>query len=77
MQANELMRTYSHVQYLFLMSYGIDLSEKDSYQSPIDFDRLDNWLGDDFNYIIDNILDDFLSDIEADLKSAWSSMKSE
>ena len=77
MQANEFLRTYSHFQSLFLMSYGIDLGGKDSKPSPLDFDKFDSWLGDDFNFIIDNILDDFLSDIEADLLSAWSSMKSE
>ena len=54
--------------------YGI----KDSkFTSAIDFDANDNWLGNDFDYLWEQILDDFWDDIEDDLLSVWSTNRSE
>ena len=54
--------------------YGI----KDSkFTSAIDFDANDNWLGNDFDYLWEQVLDDFWDDIEDDLLSVWSTNRSE
>ena len=54
--------------------YGI----KDSkFNSAIDFDAHDLWLGNDFNYLWEQVLDDFWDEIEDDLLSVWSTNRSE
>ena len=45
--------------------------------SPIEFDAFDNWLGEDFDSYLDNILDTFFDEIEEDLLSVWSTNRSE
>ena len=59
---------------LTAQAYGI----KDSkFNSPIDFDANDRWLGNDFDYLWEQVLDDFWDDIEDDLLSVWSTNRSE
>ena len=67
------------MQGIALTAYGIEIQAEDSknFRSPLAFDAHDLWLGDDFDFFIDNMLDDLFDDIEADLKSVWSSNKSE
>ena len=62
-----------------MTAYGVDISSKDSkdFKSPVAFDAYDLWLGDDYDYFLDNLLDNLFDDIEADLKSVWSSNLSE
>ena len=62
-----------------MTAYGVDISSKDSkdFKSPVSFDAYDLWLGDDYDYFLDNLLDSLFDDIEADLKSVWSSNLSE
>ena len=64
---------------LCMTAYGVDISSKDSkdFKSPVAFDAYDLWLGDDYDYFLDNLLDRFFDEIEADLKSVWSSNLSE
>ena len=64
---------------LCMTAYGVDISSKDSkdFKSPVAFDAYDLWLGDDYDYFLDNLLDNLFDDIEADLKSVWSSNLSE
>ena len=64
---------------LCMTAYGVDISSKDSkdFKSPVAFDAYDLWLGDDYDYFLDNLLDSLFDDIEADLKSVWSSNLSE
>ena len=56
---------------------GVDIMDSSKFSSPIEYDSFDNWLGEDFDFILDNILDSFFGDIEADLLSVWSTNKSE
>ena len=67
------------MQGIALTAYGIEIQAEDSknFRSPLAFDANDLWLGDDFDFFIDNMLDDLFDDIEEDLKSVWSSNKSE
>ena len=62
-----------------MTAYGVDIQTKDpnSFKSPLAFDAHDNWLGNDFDYFLDNMLDDLFADIEEDLLSVWSTNKSE
>ena len=62
-----------------MTSYGIDIQAKDSkhFKSPNAFDSYDLWLGDDFDYFLNNMLDDLFDEIESDLYSVWSTNKSE
>ena len=55
-------------------AYGI---KKLDFVSPIEFDAFDNWLGEDFDSYLDNILDTFFDEIEEDLLSVWSTNRSE
>ena len=77
MQATDICTTLYFASYLPLVSYGIELKGQDPKNSPLAFDKFDLWLGEDFNYFLDNLLDDFLNDIESDLLSVWSTNKSE
>ena len=67
------------MQGIAMTAYGIDIQSNDpkSFTSPLAFDAHDNWLGSDFDYFLDNMLDDLFDEIEADLKSVWSTNKSE
>ena len=62
-----------------MTAYGVDIQTKDpnDFKSPLAFDAHDNWLGTDFDFFLDNMLDDLFDDIEADLLSVWSTNKSE
>ena len=67
------------MQGVAMTAYGIEIWEKDSkdFKSPLAFDAHDLWLGEDFDYFLNNMLDDIFSDIESDLLSVWSTNKSE
>ena len=77
------MNTFENSQRLMTLqaitytTTGVDISDSNSFTSPTQYDSFDNWLGEDFDYILDNILDSFFADIEADLLSVWSTNKSE
>ena len=77
MQATDSLRTLSLVQHLTIITYGINLSDNDKHRSPLDYDEYDNWLGFDFDFYLKNLLDGYLSDIESDLLTVWSTNKSE
>ena len=67
------------MQGIALKAYGIEVQAKDShnFRSPIAFDERDSWLGNDFSFLMDNMLESLLDEIEADLLSVWSTNKSE
>ena len=56
---------------------GVDISDNSKFTSPIQFDAFDHWLGEDFDFILDSIMDEFFGEIEEDLLSVWSTNKSE
>ena len=62
---------------MYYSAVGVDILDSSKFTSPIQFDAFDSWLGDDFQFVLDNIIDDFFDDIEADLLSVWSTNKSE
>ena len=72
-QAQRLMS----LQAITYSAYGVDILDAGANPSPLQFDAFDLWLGDDFDYVLDNILDNFFNEIEADLKEVWSTNKSE
>ena len=59
------------------MATGVDILDSGKTISPIQYDAFDNWLGEDFDFILDNIMDTFFEEIEADILSVWSTNKSE
>ena len=65
------------IQAVAYTSTGVEILDSSKFTSPIQFDAFDNWLGEDFDFILDSIMDDFFGDIEADLLSVWSTNKSE
>ena len=67
------------MQGIAMTAYGVDIQSKEpkSFTNPLDFDAHDLWLGSDFDYFLDNMLDDLFDEIESDLKSVWSTNKSE
>ena len=67
------------MQGIAMTAYGVDIQSKvpNDFKSPLAFDAHDNWLGTDFDFFLDNMLDDLFKDIEADLLSVWSTNKSE
>ena len=65
------------LQGVYYTAVGVDILDSSKFTSPLQFDAFDNWLGDDFQFVLDNIIDDFFDDIEADLLSVWSTNKSE
>ena len=77
MQATDSLRTLSFVQHLTMITYGINLGDADKHRSPLDYDEYDDWLGFDFDFYLKNLLDGYLSDIESDLLTVWSTNKSE
>ena len=62
-----------------MTAYGVDVQAEDSkdFKSPLAFDAHDLWLGEDFDYFLNNMIDGLLDDIESDLLSVWSTNKSE
>ena len=73
----ETHNTLYFVKYLPLVSYGIELKDTDEFKSPLAFDAFDTWLGEDFDYFIENLFDGFLDEIESDLLTVWSTNLSE
>ena len=65
------------LQGVYYTAVGVDILDSSKFTSPIQFDAFDNWLGDDFQFVLDNIIDDFFDDIEENLLSVWSTNKSE
>ena len=65
------------IQAVAYTSTGVEILDSSKFTSPIQFDAFDNWLGDDFQFVLDNIIDDFFDDIEEDLLSVWSTNLSE
>ena len=62
---------------MYYSAVGVDILDSSKFTSPIQFDAFDSWLGDDFQFVLDNIIDDLFDDIEEDLLSVWSTNKSE
>ena len=65
------------IQAVAYTATGVEIHDSSKFTSPIQFDAFDNWLGEDFDFVLDSIMDDFFGDIEADLLSVWSTNKSE
>ena len=59
------------------LAYGMALSDKKNFSSPLAFDDYDLWFGSDFNFILDEIMDGLLEDIESDITSVDSTNLSE
>ena len=47
------------------------------YRSPILYDDNDNVFDEDFDFLLDTLFDNMLNEIESDLRSVWSTNKSE
>ena len=47
------------------------------YRSPILYDDNDDVFDDDFSFLLDRLFDNMLGEIESDLRSVWSTNKSE
>ena len=77
MQAFGRYNTLHFVKYLPWVSYGIELGGTDEFKSPLDYDSFDSWLGEDFDYFIENLIDGFFEEIESDLLTVWSTNRSE
>jgi len=74
----DITRTTQVVSAIAHTAYGIGMKESDRhFKSPLAFDSYDLWFGEDFNFLLTNILDDLLSDIETDISSVDSSNLSE
>ena len=65
------------VQAVAYTAIGVDILDSSKSSSPLQFDAFDNWLGADFDFVLDNIMDEFFDDIEENLLSVWSTNKSE
>ena len=59
------------------IAYGIDVTNKDVFSSPFAYDNYDMWFGEDFDFIIAEMMDSFLREIESDITSVDSSNLSE
>ena len=59
------------------LAYGMALSDKKDFKSPLAFDDYDLWFGADFDYLLNELLDDLLDDIESDITSVDSTNLSE
>ena len=62
---------------MYYSAVGVDILDSSKFTSPIQFDAFDNWLGADFQFVLDNIIDDFFDEIEDNLLSVWSTNLSE
>ena len=62
---------------MYYSAAGVDILDSSKFTSPIQYDSFDNWLGDDFQFLLDNIIDDFFDEVEENLLSVWSTNKSE
>ena len=51
------------------LSYGVAVSKEEHVQSPLAFDFYDMWFSEDYDFIIDNILDGIFDEIESDITS--------
>ena len=47
------------------------------YWSPILYDDRDDVLDEDFDFLLDTLFDNIMNEIESDLRSVWSTNKSE
>ena len=77
MQIAESFKALNFIQHLNLLAHGIKVKTNDIDRSPLSYNGFDSWLGADFDYFLDNLLDGFLQDIEDDLLSVWSTNRSE
>ena len=59
------------------LAYGMALSDKKDFKSPLAFDDYDLWFGSDFDFVIETLLEDILDDIESDITSVDSTNLSE
>ena len=74
----DIPRTTQVVSAIAHTAYGIGFKEaSNDFKSPFAFDAYDMWFGADFDYVIENLLNDLLEDIETDISSVDSSNLSE
>jgi len=59
------------------LAYGVAVKDKDHFNSPLAYDYYDLWFSDDYDYLIDNILDSVFDEIESDITSVDSTNLSE
>jgi hypothetical protein len=64
-----------HVAGVTQLAYGIKTSDK--FKNTWDFNGYDLWFSDDFNYVLDNWLENTLDEIESDITSVDSTNLSE
>ena len=60
MQTVESLKALSFMQQITLLAHGIKVKTNDTNRSPLSYDGFDSWLGADFDYFLDNLLDGFL-----------------
>ena len=59
------------------LAYGMALSDRKDFKSPLAFDDYDLWFGEDFDFLLEEIIDDLLDEIESDITSVDSTNLSE
>ena len=59
------------------LAYGVLVEKEEAWESPYAFDEYDLWFGDDYNYFLDNQLEDFFVFVEEDIEDVRSSNYSE
>ena len=77
------MNTFENSQRLMIFqaitytTTGVDINDSSKFTSPTQYDSFDDWLGEDFDIYLDQILDNLFNEIEEDLLSVWSTNRSE
>ena len=59
------------------LAYGMALSDRKDFKSPLAFDDYDLWFGEDFDFLLEENIDDLLDEIESDITSVDSTNLSE
>ena len=59
------------------LAYGVTVSDNTDFRSPLTFDSDELWFHHDFQHLMDNWLEDVLSEIESDITSVDSTNLSE
>ena len=73
----DLPRTIHLISGIAHTAYGTGLTDSRASKSPFAYNAYDLWFGEDFDYVINELLDGFLEDIETDISSVDSSNLSE
>lgn len=68
------MKTVAAASGVAHLAYGVLIDLQDD---PLAYNEYDLWFGDDYNYLLENQLEDFLYFVEKDIEDVNSSNESE